>query len=194
MASEQYIPEIEEDGNQHRAGRFNDIERQIKQFRSTLSDIVFKHVPYPRLRECCIDSLQKVQGVSREIHLRFTSRSDVASNATTPHSLDAEHPLSKAQQRCFLCLTKKQSQIAISIRCYRPTEKHRIRIVPRNDGTGRYDKITEEKHVESDMNIFKRLQGACYEHKGTWRKWIPFYGLTKVEEVTVSSTTIDEVF
>ncbi|KIW22666.1 uncharacterized protein PV07_10941 [Cladophialophora immunda] len=43
--------------------------------------------------------------------------------------------------------------------------------------------MPEERPAECDAAIFERLQQTCFKHQETWKKWLPYYGVTKVEEV-----------
>ena len=44
----------------------------------------------------------------------------------------------------------------------------------------------KERVFESDSEVFERLKRTCFEYQGRWKSWIPFYGVTNVEEVQVS--------
>jgi hypothetical protein len=38
---------------------------------------------------------------------------------------------------------------------------------------------------ESDPVIFHKLEQACYQYQGEWKRWVPFYGIVHVREVNV---------
>jgi hypothetical protein len=42
---------------------------------------------------------------------------------------------------------------------------------------------------ESDSDIYQRLVDTCYQHLGWWKRWLPYYGITKVLEVNVRLDT-----
>lgn len=48
-----------------------------------------------------------------------------------------------------------------------------------------YPKTPDEQAIECDSDIFQRLQHAAISKHGSWKAWVPFYGVTSVEEVTV---------
>ncbi|KAI0537843.1 hypothetical protein GGR58DRAFT_470079 [Xylaria digitata] len=88
-------------------------------------------------------------------------------------------------QGCFVCLNSPQDgQYAVLVPCARPM----------NQGKGVFWTVGRHSHriislepwnaaCESDSAIWKRLVETCYENKGMWKKWIPFYGITEVREV-----------
>ncbi|KAI3327521.1 hypothetical protein HD806DRAFT_325564 [Xylariaceae sp. AK1471] len=105
-------------------------------------------------------------------------------------------------QGCFVCLdSPEDGQYAVLVPCIRPTKKRqKILYVVFSDESS--DELSNEPEVihdpkpkykdikpwdmacESDTEIWRRLVKTCYEHKGKWKKWIPFYGITDVREVT----------
>jgi hypothetical protein len=49
-----------------------------------------------------------------------------------------------------------------------------------------YEEINpKEMACESDTAIYDRLVETCFDHKGKWKRWLPFYGVTNVREVEV---------
>ncbi|KAI1418926.1 hypothetical protein F5Y12DRAFT_780570 [Xylaria sp. FL1777] len=117
-----------------------------------------------------------------------TSSSPALSPSTSPPSgvVDLENQTTTVTQRsilppkklstptgqaCFACFDSPENrQYAVLVPCVRPTTKE--------DGT-RYNVA-----CESDSRIWRRLVETCYEHKGKWKKWVPFYGIIEVREVT----------
>ncbi|KAJ9642696.1 hypothetical protein H2204_002344 [Knufia peltigerae] len=189
MASPQEHRVLDDD-NQEETGRV-DIERQIRQCHRTSLDSRSEDNRFRRLMDCCIDNLHKFQALKQRLQL-----SQNETRGTIPGSPSARLPSqvdqcnnNMAEQRCFLCLNKKESQTAIAIPCRRPTKERQIKSYHCDRGSKnrrpRYSEIrAEESAVEDDMAIFERLVEACYKYHGTWRKWIPYYGITKVQEVT----------
>ncbi|KAK4937714.1 hypothetical protein LTR10_021724 [Elasticomyces elasticus] len=79
----------------------------------------------------------------------------------------------QSRQYCFLCFEKDQAQFAIDVPLFKPLGPRRYTGVrPRKIGT-----------EESDEAIFRKLIATCYQYQGAWKKWLPFYGITGVEEV-----------
>ena len=94
-----------------------------------------------------------------------------------------------AGECCFLCFEKERSQFAVAVPCFRPTKPRRVRSLKRQDN-GRFEPVyypTEPKETlsECDAAVFERLKATCCECQGTWKKWLPFYGIISVEEVYV---------
>jgi hypothetical protein len=84
---------------------------------------------------------------------------------------------SQTLQLCFLCLRGPASeQFAVIVGCKCPTKfNKRMRIINGGDT------------FESDSLVWNTLMNTCYEHKGDWKRWIPFYGVVDVREVNVRS-------
>ena len=189
-----------DDGNQEEIGRF-DLERQIRQCHGTSIDSISEDNRFRRLLDCCIDNLHKFPVPKQQLESLQNETRNTISGSPSPRNPSQVDQCNNntAEQRCFLCLAKKASQTAIAMPCRRPTKERQIEYHHRDLGSQtwrpHYYKIrAEEKAVENDMAIFERLVEACYKYHGTWRKWIPCYGITKVEEVTVSLPTVDEIF
>jgi len=52
-----------------------------------------------------------------------------------------------------------------------------------------YEPMEEwEKAVEDDRAVYARMVETCFQDLGSWRRWLPFYGVVSVSEVTVSSS------
>lgn len=123
-----------------------------------------------------------------------------------PKGMDA--PLrERAGQCCFLCLEKGQQQVTVAVPCLRP--KHwRLRLTKKTqpESVEQTVRSTEQQlpdenkdkkkdkpkipppqraSFECDATVFERLKSVCYEYHGSWKKWLPFYGITRVEEVHV---------
>ncbi|EXJ74540.1 uncharacterized protein A1O5_02836 [Cladophialophora psammophila CBS 110553] len=41
----------------------------------------------------------------------------------------------------------------------------------------------KEREVDCAAAVFERLRRTCFKHQDTWKKWLPYCGVTKVEEV-----------
>ena len=101
----------------------------------------------------------------------------------------------RAGQRCFLCLKKQGKQFAVAVPCCRPVKPRQIKIIELRNGDEVYHEMgPKEMSFESDAAVFERLKWACFESQGRWRKWIPFYGITNVEEIKVSHPYRDREF
>ncbi|KAK5652267.1 hypothetical protein OQA88_10615 [Cercophora sp. LCS_1] len=42
-----------------------------------------------------------------------------------------------------------------------------------------------EKAVEDDRAVYARMVETCFRDLGSWRRWLPFYGVVSVNEVTI---------
>ena len=101
--------------------------------------------------------------------------------------------LDQAGQACFLCLKGKRSNnIAIQIPCFRSRGDRRLlRRIRKNRPTGSAGFAFEDVYddlepSESDSIVYKRMVDKCFEYHGSWKRWLPFYGITDVREVEVS--------
>ncbi|KAJ4320516.1 hypothetical protein N0V94_003379 [Neodidymelliopsis sp. IMI 364377] len=108
--------------------------------------------------------------------------------------LDAQREAHKfkkpeAGQCCFLCLHGNgQVRYAVRVPCYRPETPRKIRFTTKSATTRvcHYKDIDHSETVyESDSVIFYKLEQACYQYQGEWKRWIPFYGIVHVREVNV---------
>lgn len=53
-------------------------------------------------------------------------------------------------------------------------------------GSEIYEELNpKELACESDAAIYQRLQDTCFQFQGTWKRWLPFYGIVDVREVNV---------
>ncbi|KAI0964952.1 hypothetical protein F4678DRAFT_363418 [Xylaria arbuscula] len=106
---------------------------------------------------------------------------------TLPSAASREN---RFRQGCFVCLDSPEGgQYAVQVPCARPTnEEWTENMLRTDDGTKSMASYQKTKRLntayESDSDIWRRLVKTCYEHKGKWKKWIPFYGVTEVREVT----------
>lgn len=54
-----------------------------------------------------------------------------------------------------------------------------------------YEPISaKEKAFESDAAVWGRMREICFNEKGQWKKWLPFYGPIAVREVEVGTDHI----
>lgn len=147
----------------------------------------------------CSDGLQRLLKPREWMHYQQNGeKKGIDGHMSAPFSIGLERPsamdapiFERVGQCCFLCLGKRRNQIAIAVPCFRPTKERKRRYTTQRRGSPTRRKIyreigPKERVRESDAAIFERLVSACYEYHSTWRKWLPFYGITKVEEVTVS--------
>lgn len=95
----------------------------------------------------------------------------------------------KAGKCLFLCLRDDYGCYAVQVPCIRPTEPNRFdRLVIKSFGK---EEQSQKKHsldkaaFESDAAIWRRMIKICFDNKGQWKKWLPFYGPIDVEEVNV---------
>lgn len=49
------------------------------------------------------------------------------------------------------------------------------------------------KAFESDAAVWARMGETCFNEKGQWKKWLPFYGFIAVREVEVGTGHIHEI-
>lgn len=47
-----------------------------------------------------------------------------------------------------------------------------------------------EGYSEPDSKITEMLVAACYQHHGIWKRYIPFYGITEVREIEVTTNRL----
>lgn len=110
---------------------------------------------------------------------------------------EVEEPV--PQQSCFLCLRgRRQVHHAVHIPCFRPE----LMILPvrkliKKGVDGKPDQFLRSSKLgkrvrngkyEEDSAIYRKLVAECYKYHGTWKKWIPFYGIVEVQEVQVRYT------
>lgn len=176
-----------------------DIERQVARLQIAISSKMSQCNPLQRLVNRCRSSFPDLARMQRGIGIRLQKLiRDGQDHASAPFSIGLERPLSmnaslyeKAGQCCFLCLEKRDAQIAVPVPCFRPVEARQVKYTTQKLGSPTrktvYHAIRPKESVrESDTAIFERLNWACFKYQGVWKQWIPFYGITKVREVTVS--------
>jgi hypothetical protein len=104
----------------------------------------------------------------------------------------------QAMESIFMCYSPKNLRgddgYAVRIRCSRPSRqvfKEYLKDkdgkpLKNDDGTPKTrKKYIERRAFESDSAIYEKLNAACYQHRGRWKRWIPFYGIVDVREVQV---------
>lgn len=97
--------------------------------------------------------------------------------------------LSQEGQGLFMCLERQGRHFAVLVPCLRPSRFRRV--VRRRNSTPEYDSVERwETACESDSEIWKRLVNTCYQQQGSWKRWIPGYGIFEVREVTFQFLTI----
>ncbi|OAP64014.1 hypothetical protein AYL99_03241 [Fonsecaea erecta] len=82
----------------------------------------------------------------------------------------------RARQCCFLCVRNRDKVFAIIVPCLRPTSLLRQAVKNRLEDAGLMA-------IESDAAVFERLHLACFKYYGAWKRYLPYYGVTKVEEI-----------
>lgn len=97
-----------------------------------------------------------------------------------------------AGQGCFLCLTAPDGgHYAVVVPCFKPNKHRQIIGKYVDGGIPMYAQTRSwEMGCESDCETWRRLIRTCYRYQGKWRRWVPFYGITEVKEVTVSPLSI----
>ena len=95
-----------------------------------------------------------------------------------------------AGQGCFPCLESPgQGQYTILVPCLRPTKARLVvehSMIFTENEKPIYEQIMPwDNACESDNDIYRRLVDTCYQHLGRWKRWLPYYGVTDVVEVTV---------
>lgn len=96
-----------------------------------------------------------------------------------------------AGQGCFLCLENPgEGHYAVCVPCIKPYGYRRVigqsKIFTQNPEPI-YEKVAPwETACEPDSEVWRRLVHECYRYQGMWKRWIPFYGIIEVQEVTVS--------
>jgi hypothetical protein len=97
----------------------------------------------------------------------------------------------EAAQCILLCMRGDHGDnLAVEVPCYRPTVARQVRpgrtILATRETRISYHEIKHEETVcESDSLIYLRLRETCFDYYGNWKRWIPFYGITDVQEVMV---------
>ena len=141
---------------------------------------------------------QGLKQCQRLIYRTTPQMRDADEEFSAPSSVGLQQPVvantqlhKSAGQCCFLCLEKDGSQVAIPVPCLRPTKPRQVKLrIRKRGGTTRmpahHETGPNEQIPESDTAIFERLSSACFGYQGAWKKWLPFYGITNVEEVEVS--------
>jgi len=102
------------------------------------------------------------------------------------HPLKQKEALS-AQQSCFLCIRGRAEDYAIRVPCFRPSPRRARREVKQSNAKiEKRTKLVMDSAFESDSTVYKKLLAACYEEQGSWKRWVPFYGIADAREVEVS--------
>ncbi|GAB0135109.1 hypothetical protein EsDP_00003458 [Epichloe bromicola] len=98
-----------------------------------------------------------------------------------------------AGQGCFLCLeSPEEGHYAVMVPCIKPSTSRRI---VRRFKTPIYEKMQPwEMAYEADDEVWRRLVHACYQYRGKWKRFIPFYGITEVQEVTPWKCGLNHAF
>ncbi|KAL4732199.1 hypothetical protein ACLX1H_001207 [Fusarium chlamydosporum] len=96
-----------------------------------------------------------------------------------------QHEKTQSNQVCFLCLEHQiQGRYAIPVTCDRPKNPRPTRRRRFRSQAPEHEEMTPRKIPnESDQDILKKLEDACYHHVGWWKRWLPCYGITDVVEV-----------
>ncbi|KIW77493.1 hypothetical protein Z517_09939 [Fonsecaea pedrosoi CBS 271.37] len=132
-------------------------------------------------------------------------------SATRPSALSIRLKNRRTKQCCFLCMRNRDGAFAIAVPCVKPIQYGRsfaTRVIFEDDAQEPNvgDAGLEEAHTESDTAdetdesdaaVFERLRKECLKQQGSWKKWLPYYGITKVEEVKFEVTGVvqkDKVF
>lgn len=88
----------------------------------------------------------------------------------------------RAGQGCFVCLESHgQRQHAVLVPCLRPTEPRHARYTRKKTTIYKPNSVWDSAG-ESDCEIYERLLDTCYQHLGRWKRWLPYYGITEVQE------------
>lgn len=131
-------------------------------------------------------------GDARDVeHLPITKSCPLfCDNLTKPPTRSHQNLRDWAGQGCFLCLqNSKDGQFAVLIPCIKPS-RHR-RVIGRSTLSTKtptliYEEVQPwETACEPDSVLWSRIVDTCYQVQGNWKRWIPFYGITEVQEVTV---------
>jgi hypothetical protein len=170
--------------------RRNDIELQAHDAEhSGAADNTETGRMYPRLAE-----------LIRRLRPSTTIQSCVCGFRYAPHRLGPahiDHPCKVDElgdyqpgQCVFLCVQGKRSERRlVRVPCHRPTN-YRKSFSRQHGYIGainlRKKPRPRETACESDMAIYLKLKYALYKHEGSWKKWIPFFGVLAVHEVQVS--------
>lgn len=99
-------------------------------------------------------------------------------------------------QCCFLCLHGRKQPYAIQVPCIRPRPPkvvgHKLLMSDDGDTLSKvsggeiYEPVNQkDKAFESDAAVWNRMKKMYFIDKGLWKRWLPFYGPTAVQEVKV---------
>ncbi|OAG40084.1 hypothetical protein AYO21_05765 [Fonsecaea monophora] len=125
-------------------------------------------------------------------------------SATRPSTLSIRLKNRRTKLCCFLCMRNRDGAFVIAIPCLKPIQYGRsfaTRVIFEDDAQEPNvgDAGLEEAHTESDIAdetdesdaaVFERLRKECLKQQGTWKKWLLYYGITKVEEVKFEVTGV----
>jgi hypothetical protein len=121
---------------------------------------------------------------------RFSFLRKLLPSKEQSQTLLSERIFQEAKQGIFICLTKPDSgSYAIQIKCSRPSGV-RVpavrRIREKKSEVIRYRRVENDSPaLECDSDIYERIRYAFYTDQGWWKKFIPYFGIINVEEVTV---------
>nr|POE47147.1 hypothetical protein CFP56_00479 [Quercus suber] len=125
---------------------------------------------------------------SQKLMLRFTINGRSSSNRLD-ELLRGLQPLERENGQCLFVSVQSSTpgRSAVLIPCSRPREHRRIfrtKYTAQGEREYHYRKIEDgENSLECDSDIYDRLLQSCYQHLGTWRQWLPFYGVTDAHEI-----------
>jgi len=174
-----------------------DMERQITQPQTASSSETSNKTLPQTFAERYRTSLQKLAKLCEGIRYQQSGEKGDGQYTSAPFSTGLVRPLAmnapiyeRAGQCCFVCFRKRHNQLAIAVPCFRPTKPRQVRYITQRLGSPtrdtKYHDIRQmERAGKSDAAIFARLKWAYFEYQGIWKKWLPFYGIVKVEEVNV---------
>lgn len=90
---------------------------------------------------------------------------------------------------CFLCLSGLNGSYAVLVRCLRPSRSRQVvgqTDIFSDNPIPIYEKVAPwEMACQSDSDVWRELANTCFQHQGNWKRYIPFYGVREVREITV---------
>ena len=137
--------------------------------------------------KCCADY---VEGV-----VEWSNPTQIVARQPFEVHVDLRRSALKIPQRtgqcCFICFNiRNREPFAVKVPCWRPTKARRV-ICEVMDDQGNilrteYEKVNaQDTAVECDTDIYRRLKQIAFGQYGEWTRWLPFYGVTSVQEVEV---------
>lgn len=108
---------------------------------------------------------------------------------------EAATPWTESAYSCFLCVRgKRQTRYVIRIPCHRAEHVRNRTPKKVNKGGGSVIFVPSPERIigysEPESRTIERLVAACYQYHGIWKKYIPFYGITEVREIEVTTTSL----